>query len=456
MNTQCPKCKTIFHVTPEILAVKEGLVRCGDCENVFNATWHFLDDVETPPESPVVADSEPAEDAEPASEAVPDDASATEPPAEKSPKPERPKAPPRPIVTTSQPATSTPKPVVEIEETTAEDLHENFFELPEDEDDAVILGKSSNTGLEEIAKNMSDEDIERALRLDEALNLEPAPVHHEATKPNAPDPKPAPTDPAPLRAPQINPAQDTPQPGNEKRRIEPQLGPLPEGGLRVDQGDRILANPHHRPSFDNHATGSKKLRKKKVLLRTPHHPSQQPHSTPEAMHPQQPVHWENMAGQASPGSRLLWASGVLLALILLLAQIRFTLVDELFSIPETRPFISLFCDFAGCEPPARTDPGLVHIARTRVDLHANVPGALTIKVNLINKAAFSQPYPPLQLTLTDKEGRIVGRRTYQPEEFLTGDPGDHLLDPGILTIATLHLAHPNESAVGFETTVAGH
>src|SRR5690606_25361199 len=46
MYTQCPKCLTVFSVTEEILAVKAGLVRCGDCENVFNATWNLVDEYE--------------------------------------------------------------------------------------------------------------------------------------------------------------------------------------------------------------------------------------------------------------------------------------------------------------------------------------------------------------------------------------------------------------------------
>lgn len=37
MRTRCPGCNTVFRVTPEQLRVKQGKVRCGQCQFVFNA-----------------------------------------------------------------------------------------------------------------------------------------------------------------------------------------------------------------------------------------------------------------------------------------------------------------------------------------------------------------------------------------------------------------------------------
>ena len=36
MITVCPQCKTRFNVTPEQLAARQGLVRCGRCATAFN------------------------------------------------------------------------------------------------------------------------------------------------------------------------------------------------------------------------------------------------------------------------------------------------------------------------------------------------------------------------------------------------------------------------------------
>lgn len=44
MKTRCPTCQTVFRVTPEQLKARTGKVRCGQCQVVFNALDHLLDD----------------------------------------------------------------------------------------------------------------------------------------------------------------------------------------------------------------------------------------------------------------------------------------------------------------------------------------------------------------------------------------------------------------------------
>ena len=40
--TRCPGCATVFRVTPEQLALREGQVRCGHCRAVFDANSHLV------------------------------------------------------------------------------------------------------------------------------------------------------------------------------------------------------------------------------------------------------------------------------------------------------------------------------------------------------------------------------------------------------------------------------
>ena len=42
--TQCPQCNTRFKVSKAQLEAHQGLVRCGRCQAVFDATQHFFDD----------------------------------------------------------------------------------------------------------------------------------------------------------------------------------------------------------------------------------------------------------------------------------------------------------------------------------------------------------------------------------------------------------------------------
>ena len=46
--TQCPGCYTRFKVTTEQLIAHNGIVRCGLCSAIFNATEHLQDDEPSP------------------------------------------------------------------------------------------------------------------------------------------------------------------------------------------------------------------------------------------------------------------------------------------------------------------------------------------------------------------------------------------------------------------------
>lgn len=41
--TRCPACRTMFRVVPDQLKVSEGWVRCGKCEEIFDASAHLQD-----------------------------------------------------------------------------------------------------------------------------------------------------------------------------------------------------------------------------------------------------------------------------------------------------------------------------------------------------------------------------------------------------------------------------
>jgi predicted Zn finger-like uncharacterized protein len=46
--TRCPGCSTIFRVTPDQLALRDGQVRCGHCRTVFDGNAHLISLAPTP------------------------------------------------------------------------------------------------------------------------------------------------------------------------------------------------------------------------------------------------------------------------------------------------------------------------------------------------------------------------------------------------------------------------
>jgi predicted Zn finger-like uncharacterized protein len=45
--TRCPACETLFKVVPDQLRISEGWVRCGQCDDIFDASLHLLPDSST-------------------------------------------------------------------------------------------------------------------------------------------------------------------------------------------------------------------------------------------------------------------------------------------------------------------------------------------------------------------------------------------------------------------------
>lgn len=49
--TRCPACQTMFRVVPDQLRISDGWVRCGQCEEIFDASLHLLPN--QPAEAPI-------------------------------------------------------------------------------------------------------------------------------------------------------------------------------------------------------------------------------------------------------------------------------------------------------------------------------------------------------------------------------------------------------------------
>lgn len=156
----------------------------------------------------------------------------------------------------------------------------------------------------------------------------------------------------------------------------------------------------------------------------------------------------------NPLVNLLWSAAALLFLVLLGGQVKYFFVDQYAQHEFLRPYLAGFCEIAACQLPPRQDPRRFTLTRTQIDIHPLQPNALRVTVKLVNEATFAQPYPRLRLTLTDRDGWVVGRRTFSPGQYLRpGHPG--VLRSGELGAVFLDLARPHEKAVGFEVDVVG-
>jgi predicted Zn finger-like uncharacterized protein len=90
--TRCPACDTLFKVVPDQLRISDGWVRCGQCDEVFDANAHLQSDesiAPVEPETPVAYDWG----------TIVDSAAPTDPEPEQEPEPElEPQAVPDPVL----------------------------------------------------------------------------------------------------------------------------------------------------------------------------------------------------------------------------------------------------------------------------------------------------------------------------------------------------------------------
>jgi predicted Zn finger-like uncharacterized protein len=474
MFTQCPKCETVFRISSEQLKMREGLVRCGDCAEVFNASWHLIDDVDVPT---LQRDGTGQTDTAGADAGADELAS----PLPSLRAPGRPRARDRDDENDSEPGPGF-----------GDD--QRIFELDHDLAEELDLDDSS-------LEQLTPDDIRAALEDDENLYHDRGPSdparaaarprppaksagHGRANAPQAPSVPPE-SGSRPSRARSGAGAGTAP-------RAEPRLAPPARIAGDTDEDDSGDRDQAHAPAEDDEMVmrpgrlsvpsidrpvpetppEPRPVRRSRVprQLREPAAAGERRAASdgrerveirPAITPMQKPEYarlrvggpgWERSRRQPETAGRFFALVGSLLLIGLLAVQVRFVLIEELAAIPSARPWLSLFCAMAACDVPTRQEPARIDLAQTRVDLHPDVPGALRVRIHVVNRGRLPQPYPSIQLTLSDKDGRVVGRRTYHASDYL-GDDGDRMLAPGIMSVVTLNLAHPDDNAVGFQADV---
>ena len=103
-------------------------------------------------------------------------------------------------------------------------------------------------------------------------------------------------------------------------------------------------------------------------------------------------------------------------------------------------------------PPAQASFSAYQLRQWGVTGDPDATGTLRLRASIQNAGALAQPYPLLRVTLADRFGKSIGRRDFEPTEYL-GKPTARLLAPGERVDATLEILDPGKRAEGFELDV---
>ncbi|WP_367598728.1 DUF3426 domain-containing protein [Pseudomonas fulva] len=426
--TQCPHCQTSFRVTHHQLSVARGVVRCGQCLQVFNAAKQLLEQNRSAPlpASPL-----------PATQAVP---------APAAPAPAPPIAPEDEAWAQTAQALDeldldkelerlerrhAPGQVREVDQTSVlqarrheEDADEHLDEVfgtaagePFEPEQAAAAPVLEPTPQAESRRESRTEPTFTAA-LDTDAESEP-PLGSIITDED--EPKLG----APLRSEDDDDASiagltahdDEPLAASLRADDEHDEAPLPMGRLEPEITDQA-----ERP------------RRKEPLVDVVDDPLQ--------------LGWEKPA--PAWGKRLLWGGLTLIAAAMLALQYVWFHFDELSRQDQYRPLFEQVCPVVGCQVPSRVDVNRIKSSNLVVRSHPDFKGALIVDAIIYNRAPFAQPFPLLELRFSDLNGQLIASRRFKPAEYLSGELAGRGEMPSQTPIhIALDILDPGQRAVNY-------
>jgi hypothetical protein len=150
------------------------------------------------------------------------------------------------------------------------------------------------------------------------------------------------------------------------------------------------------------------------------------------------------------GATLLWGAGVVLLCATLALQYLYYHRLQLVERPALRPLLTTLCELTGCQLPPRRDLGGIELTESQMQFHPNYEQSLLLSATLTNRADFAQPYPLVEVVMTDIEQRVVARRRFPPAQYLANYREGALFAVNSEVPLLLEVVDPGNQAVGFE------
>ncbi|WP_109514138.1 DUF3426 domain-containing protein [Pseudomonas ovata] len=447
--TQCPHCQTSFKVGHAQLSVARGVVRCGACLQVFNAARQLLEQrqrerqaeaPDTDPQAPIVLPGQfqpapPPEQVAPAALAKSAPILQPHPAAGKGAQDENPWL----VSELDLDNLDLDEELARLEQRDNRPPHAFRPRTPPAD---TRLSARRDT---EQSEHEQDDWI-GSLRNDDVAHLPEVQAEVISTV------DPVPDEPEPELEPQAQP--ESPLASRTEPSLSPDslvvdddpdepetpalgvLKPPPERQERLsalaaddDEHDEHVDEPPYNPRARNEPA----IREKALLELT---------DDPLQLDWQQP--------RPRRGGRLLWIILILLALLGLAAQYINYHFDHLARQDQYRPLFQQWCPQLGCKVPSKVDISQLKSSNLVVRSHPDFQGALVVDAIIYNRAAFSQPFPLLELRFADTGGQLIASRRFKPSEYLSGEmAGKEEMPPQTPIHIALDILDPGAKAVNY-------
>jgi predicted Zn finger-like uncharacterized protein len=158
------------------------------------------------------------------------------------------------------------------------------------------------------------------------------------------------------------------------------------------------------------------------------------------------------SGGAGKWARVGWSLGMALLSLALLLQLAYIERERLLRDERIGPYIADWCQrIPRCTLPPARDPERIQLVSRSVYSHPNIDGVLIVNAVITNSAAFSQPYPVLLISMSNRRGQVIAERYFKPEEYLVMEAVDpEGMEPGKSVPVTLAVMDPGQDAMAFE------
>ncbi|MFZ3183163.1 MAG: DUF3426 domain-containing protein [Pseudomonas sp.] len=475
--TQCPQCRTSFRVSRAQLGAAHGAVRCGACLHVFNAAQQLLS------EQPALVKAAPVVTPSP------------RPSSSASPQPAQPGATPAAAPSAANtavqvtPAGKQPSETLWIHDDLdldSLDLDEALAKLEEQEHqlsqeflalERAPLPAERFLTTREPSKPYDDDWAEKLLNNDPPRRpVTPPPSAAASRNPSSPAPV------APLPAQPVAPAPATPEPAPTAAKPEPEaeaaakiVEPTIAGTYAFltdssaleletpddqsqDQHSTVLRAERNEPSFDDSDADDEQVQQQApdadeeisdAQYRNARH---EPQLRNEGLLnlAQEPLQLDWRKPKKTWGRKLAWLLINLLALAALGTQYVSYHFAELARQDQYRPWFAELCPNLGCKLPSKVEISLIKSSNLVVRSHPEFTGALVVDAILYNRAAFSQPFPLLELRFADLNGKLLASRSFKPSEYLAGElAGQAEMPPQTPIHISLDILDPGTKAVNY-------
>jgi len=159
-----------------------------------------------------------------------------------------------------------------------------------------------------------------------------------------------------------------------------------------------------------------------------------------------------MDEDAEPGPARGWIIAVLVLLLLGAGQFAWFQRDALRArYPALSPFVEQLCAQLGCSALRGRELGAITVVNRDVRAHPRYQDTLLVNATISNGARSAQPFPRIQLALSDSNGRVIAARAFAPAEYLDSSIDQQIgMVPGAPVHVVLEIAGVGAEAVSFE------